>query len=71
MHRNLGVACTALGATQFTAIVFRPAPGQKYRLAWQLWHAWVGRGVSAFLQRRHARLKLGSCLPWVWAHRTP
>ncbi len=46
VHRNLGVACTALGATQFTAIVFRPAKGRKYRLAWQLWHAWVGRGVS-------------------------
>lgn len=70
VHRNLGVACTALGATQFTAIVFRPAPGQKYRLAWQLWHAWVGRGAAVvaianiYYGILHIYEELGA---WAWA----
>ena len=36
VHRNLGVACTALGAAQTTAIVFRPTKGTKYRPAWEV-----------------------------------
>ena len=45
VHRNLGVACTVLGFTQFSALVVRPKKGDKYRFAWELWHAWVGRAV--------------------------
>lgn len=73
LHRNLGVACTALGAAQFTAIVFRPAPGQKYRLAWQLWHAWVGRGAAVvaianiYYGMIHIYDGLGA---WAWASYT-
>ena len=47
VHRNLGVACTVLAATQFSALILRPNPGTKYRFAWALWHSWAGRAVSA------------------------
>ena len=36
VHRNLGVACTALGAAQVTAIVLRPQKGSKYRFGWEV-----------------------------------
>lgn len=49
VHRNLGVACTVLAFAQFSAIVFRPAKGQRLRRAWELSHAWVGRAVSRCL----------------------
>ncbi|KAL4443841.1 hypothetical protein ABPG75_011578 [Micractinium tetrahymenae] len=73
VHRNLGVACTALGATQFTALVIRPAKGQKYRLAWELWHAWVGRGAAVVAIANiywgilYAYSELGA---WAWASYT-
>lgn len=47
VHRNLGVACTVLAFAQFSAIVFRPAKGQRLRRAWELSHAWVGRAAAA------------------------
>lgn len=46
IHRNLGMACTILGAAQFSAIVIRPAKHHKCRRAWELCHHWVGRAVS-------------------------
>lgn len=42
----MGVACTVLGFTQLSALLFRPKKGAKYRFAWELWHHWVGRSVS-------------------------
>ena len=48
VHRNLGVACTALGAAQITAIVLRPQPGSTYRLGWEVraTHMHTGSCVS-------------------------
>lgn len=69
IHRNLGVACTVLGFTQFSALIFRPAPGEKYRFAWEQWHHWVGRSVSpcqrclaGLLGKRALGVMGGACL---------
>jgi len=46
VHRNLGVACTALGFAQFSALVYRPQKGDRLRTPWEWLHAWVGRAAA-------------------------
>lgn len=65
MHRNLGVACTVLAFVQFSALVFRPAKGQRYRFAWELWHHWVGRSAALLAI---ANVYYGSRLLFLFLH---
>ena len=46
VHRNLGVACTALGAMQLTALAWRPHKGERYRASWEFFHHWFGRSAA-------------------------
>jgi len=45
LHFNLGVAATALGLAQLSALLFRPHPDSRYRRAWALGHHWIGRSA--------------------------
>lgn len=47
VHRDLGVAATALGGVQMTALALRPKPGTTYRPAWAIVHHWLGRSATA------------------------
>ncbi|KAI3429584.1 hypothetical protein D9Q98_005670 [Chlorella vulgaris] len=72
VHRNLGVACTVLGFTQFSALVLRPNLNHKYRFAWRLWHVWVGRSaaVLAIANIYYGILHMWDLGVWTWASYT-
>lgn len=70
IHRNLGVACTALGVAQFSALVLRPAQDAgRLRLAWELGHAWVGRAaaVVAIANIYWGTIHMWDVGAWPWA----
>lgn len=45
-HRRMGISAMTLGLFQLTALVFRPHPGTRFRLHWELVHHWVGRAAA-------------------------
>ena len=49
VHRDLGFACTALGAAQITAIVLRPQKGSKYRFGWEVRAQATASGSGGYL----------------------
>ncbi|PRW60222.1 Ferric-chelate reductase 1 [Chlorella sorokiniana] len=69
VHRNLGMACTVLGALQFSAIVWRPAKHQRFRFAWELWHHWAGRAaaVVAIANIYYGCIHMVDLGAWPWA----
>lgn len=68
VHRNLGVAATALGLVQVSALAVRPAPGSKYRAWWAVPHHWVGRAaaVLAVANIYYGLLKVEELGPKAW-----
>ncbi|PRW57965.1 cytochrome b561 and DOMON domain-containing protein [Chlorella sorokiniana] len=72
IHRDLGMACTVLGAAQLSSIVVRPGKGHKHRRAWELCHHWAGRAAAiiAIANIYWGCLYMWDLGVWAWASYT-
>lgn len=69
VHRDLGIAATALGLVQVISLVARPDPDHKHRHLWYLWHSWIGRSAAilAIANIYYGILVVMVLGVWAWA----
>jgi len=72
VHRNLGIAATALAVVQITALVARPAPEHRHRSYWFHMHAWIGRSAAilSIANIYYGIINVQHLGVWAWASYT-
>ena len=71
VHRNLGIACTALGFLQMFSLInkIRPAADHKLRPYWFFLHSWLGRSATilGIANIYYGILNVSELSTWAWA----
>lgn len=69
VHRDLGMAATALACVQVTALVARPDKHHAYRGLWYHGHAWIGRSAAilAIANIYYGIINVYALGVWAWA----